>query len=1029
MAGEVVTEAVTTLAEEGGSFEWLWPPSEKSMPALIAFAIGNFSIVWFLFLSKGESKYTVKAREVKRERITQGMELLLNDVKEKDEKDPKKEARDTGLPEMSRVLSYLWDDVHETPTTSFGISEGNPDFLATKALLNRTMTVELKKAKMFTEQARKFEHDMRRKISAVPYTDFDPKVEEEKNEKWLEEHDTSRKELDEYLSAEVLDELVEGCEKVVKDMGAGFLEPSTVALIKECRALVKKLKRVSAGTMAKVLGIAGGALPMWFMSIIFHMIGVQFWTEIDKVVLTGRIATEAIGPDGKWDSSISARLAVQVAISGFFLMFTHGVSDLVLDAAKRRFSLSLKESFMETMMFQDYAYFARHGAGALQERLNTDVERVSESLLSLPKDFISTCLVILMKIAYASSYAPISTVCVALCPIPIIAEGNRQLTKYRGRQEERGRKIAEQATAGTMDVISNIDVVRAFAMEKEETVRYRRSLQLQTILVERTALVSCFTERCFFFLFIANLGLSSYACAAKVATGEMDKNQVVNFMINIGVFCFFEMQNIFRMLPQLTKVLLPLNRIVTHLSSESKIEPNPNDPQRCPIEVIAKKKEEVAELFEQFQDGKNFVTMATQRTINGTNGQVKFGAKLLMFVQPTGEEDPVQSVEDLKKKHAAAGLPLRITFSRFHVPDEFNGEIEFKDVLFNYPSDTRTKVLNGMSFKIPKGLKVGICGEAGCGKSSTFYCIQRLYDVDPAGGAVFIDGHDIRSYNIHFLRRKIGVVGQKSVLFKTTVRDNVAYGLKPFPTDEEIKATLIKAQAWDFIDAKPDKLLTMLTETGGGFSGGQMQRLTIARTLIRKPEVILLDEATASLDPVNERAVQDYLDKIMKGYTTISIAHRLTTIKNADKILVLSKGKVVEEGTHDELLAIPVEYDVNEHGKQIIKSGFYHHQWQTQFAEKGLTTDKLQQKIAQLEDEIVQHKTKIAHTKSNMGRWRAAVTTAGLLSGGISSFGSKKSLEAEPPKLDESSRVLSRVTSSGSSAHAVSLVRILSGGS
>merc|ERR1719161_2649741 len=206
------------------------------------------------------------------------------------------------------------------------------------------------------------------------------------------------------------------------------------------------------------------------------------------------------------------------------------------------------------------------------------------------------------------------------------------------------------------------------------------------------------------------------------------------------------------------------------------------------------------------------------------------------------------------------------------------------------------------------------------------------------------------------------MVAQQTILFKMTLRENIAYGMKPMPSDGEIEQALKQAQAWDFIQAKPDKLLQMLTETGGGFSGGQMQRLAIARVLIRKPDVILLDEATAALDPVNERAVQDTLDRVMKNYTVIAVAHRLTTIKDSDKIVVLDDGFVVEEGTHDDLLKIPIVFEEPQEGNEgnpKLKTGFYRNQWETQFKEKGLTNVKLRTKIEQLQEEIGIHEAKI----------------------------------------------------------------------
>ena len=150
-----------------------------------------------------------------------------------------------------------------------------------------------------------------------------------------------------------------------------------------------------------------------------------------------------------------------------------------------------------------------------------------------------------------------------------------------------------------------------------------------------------------------------------------------------------------------------------------------------------------------------------------------------------------------------------------------------------------------------------------------------------------------------------------------------------------------------------------------------MQRISIARALIRNPDVILLDEATAALDPVNERAVQDTLDRVMKGFTTIAIAHRLTTIKDADKLVYFENGKLAEEGTHNELLNIPIVLEVVD-GKKKVKSGFYHHQWKTQFNESGLNTHQLEERIVQMRMQIHEHESKLRATRTNVQKWRAA---------------------------------------------------------
>jgi len=233
-------------------------------------------------------------------------------------------------------------------------------------------------------------------------------------------------------------------------------------------------------------------------------------------------------------------------------------------------------------------------------------------------------------------------------------------------------------------------------------------------------------------------------------------------------------------------------------------------------------------------------------------------------------------------------------------PKRFTGLIEFEDVHFSYPKDPRKPVLKGLTFKVEPGQKVALIGHTGCGKSSTMSLLQRLYE--PTKGVIKIDGKPLKDYDIRYLRQRIVIVDQFTVLFAMSVRDNITYGMQGVP-DEEVEKACKEAAAWGFLEEKPDKLMTQVAVGGSNFSGGQRQRIAIARAIVRKPDVILLDEATASLDNENEKLVQQALDKLAKHGSSLVIAHRLSTIKDSDKIVVVGEGRCVEQGTHDQLLA------------------------------------------------------------------------------------------------------------------------------
>jgi ABC-type multidrug transport system fused ATPase/permease subunit len=210
-------------------------------------------------------------------------------------------------------------------------------------------------------------------------------------------------------------------------------------------------------------------------------------------------------------------------------------------------------------------------------------------------------------------------------------------------------------------------------------------------------------------------------------------------------------------------------------------------------------------------------------------------------------------------------------------------------------------VLQRVSFTIKPGQMVGIVGATGGGKSTIVSLIPRFYD--PTAGTVKIDGVDVRQYKLQALRNQIGYVLQDTVLFRGTIRDNIAYGRAGATQDEILDAAKL-ANADEFIARMPHGYDTLVGDRGETLSGGQRQRIGIARAIIRNNPILILDEPTAALDTESERAVIEALDRLMRGRTVITIAHRLSTIRNCDKILVLKDGVVAEEGTHDELLAL-----------------------------------------------------------------------------------------------------------------------------
>ena len=306
-------------------------------------------------------------------------------------------------------------------------------------------------------------------------------------------------------------------------------------------------------------------------------------------------------------------------------------------------------------------------------------------------------------------------------------------------------------------------------------------------------------------------------------------------------------------------------------------------------------------------------------------GKMTAGDLQSFFVAFALMMNPLKNLNELNiKLNQASAATARIFEifdwkTRLHEPEKprairgFEREISLESVEFHYPDAPQRAVLNKVSFKVPRGKIVALVGPSGAGKSSLASLLPRIFDI--TGGAIRIDGHDIRDLALDDLRRLIAVVSQDVFLFNDTIEENIRCG-RLSATREEIREAARKAHALDFIEAAPQGFQSVIGDRGQKLSGGERQRISIARAFLREAPILVLDEATSSLDTKSERAVQEALDELMQNRTTLVIAHRLSTIKHADEIIVLKDGEIVERGTHTQLIGLKGEYaHLNEVGR------------------------------------------------------------------------------------------------------------------
>ena len=295
------------------------------------------------------------------------------------------------------------------------------------------------------------------------------------------------------------------------------------------------------------------------------------------------------------------------------------------------------------------------------------------------------------------------------------------------------------------------------------------------------------------------------------------------------------------------------------------------------------------------------------------DGKINFGEYSTFIVSVNLFIQPVQTLVNFTEQWQNGATGFRRFIEIMDIPEEEDapdavdmgvakGDIELRDVCFSYTENEENGVLDHISLKIPKGTKLALVGPSGGGKTTICHLIPNFYKLDENGGSILIDGRDIRSLTMESVRRNIGIVQQDVFLFSGSIKDNIKYGCLE-ATDEEVIQASKNANMHDFVMSLPDGYDTEIGERGIKLSGGQKQRISIARVFLKNPAILILDEATSALDNTTEVLIQQALDELCKGRTTLVVAHRLSTIRNADEIAVVRDGKITELGNHEELMA------------------------------------------------------------------------------------------------------------------------------
>ncbi len=626
----------------------------------------------------------------------------------------------------------------------------------------------------------------------------------------------------------------------------------------------RKMTADDAKTIRRILHYIQNYRGHVILSILLAAVTVVLTLYIP--ILTGQAVDTIVGP-GEVDWTTLLQILERMGFMILVTAFAQWVMNHINNVVTFRVVQDIRTKAFNHIEELPVSYLDAHPAGDLTSRVITDIDQFSQGLLMGFTQLFTGVLTILGTLVFMLSIEPFITLLVILLtPLSFVVAGQiakHTYTFFRHQSESRG-----EITAFTEEMIGNLKVVKAFGHEDEAQAEFEKINETLSDYSFKATFVSSLVNpatRCVNSIVYAAVGVSGAVMAIRAF---ISVGQLVSFLSYAN---------------QYTKPFNEISGVVTELQN-----------------AIAS----ASRVFEVIDEPAMEPDAADAVVLGGVAGAAHEASAAAASMQAGASAEAAQL-------HAAVNAAGGDDLSGGDIGG-VRGAVDIEHLWFSY--DKTKKLLTDINVHVKPGETVAIVGPTGCGKSTLINLLMRFYDADQ--GAILVDGLDHRKVTRESLRANFGMVLQETWLKSASIRDNIAYG-KPDATMEEIEEAARRAHCDKFIRRMPQGYDTVLGEDGGALSQGQKQLLCIARLMLRLPPMLILDEATSSIDTRTELHIQHAFDRMMEGRTSFIVAHRLSTIRNADLILVMRDGNIVEQGTHDALLA---------------RGGFYASLYNAQFA-------------------------------------------------------------------------------------------------